>query len=91
MDYEDEEEELDEEFDFDDEEEEDYEEFDEDDEYDEDYDEDYNEYEKNFDFYDEDEEIIEDKIDKIIKNSRKGTINTKNKKEKGLFGKLFKK
>ena len=92
FDYEDEEEEPDEEFDFDDEEEEDYEEFDEDDdEYDEDYDEDYNENEKNFDFYDEDEEIIEDKIDKIIKNSRKGTINTKNKKEKGLFGKLFKK
>lgn len=55
------------------------------------YDENFDFNEEEFEFNEDDEEIIEDKIDKIIKNSRKGTINTRNKKEKGLFGKLFKK
>ena len=67
--------------------------------YDDDEDEDY------FDYDDEDEddeddeekmiidddEITEEKIDQIIKNSRKGKKRKEGKQEIGLFGKLFKK
>ena len=66
-----------------------YEEYDDDEYYDEDeyYDDDEYEDEDNI-MIDDGDEITEEKIDQIIKNSRK---NKKKKEEKGLFGKLFKK
>ncbi len=66
-----------------------YEEYDDDEYYDEDeyYDDDEYEDEDNI-MIDDGDEITEEKIDQIIKNSRKGK---KKKEEKGLFGKLFRK
>ena len=66
-----------------------------DDEYydDEDYYEDYedDEYDEE-EIIEEDDDITEEKIDQLIKNSRKSNKKRKdNKQEKGLFGKLFKK
>lgn len=68
------------------------------DDYDDDEDDDYY-YDDDYDDEDLDEEIIEDdedelteeKIDQIIKNSRKGKKKKEGKQELGLFGKLFKK
>jgi len=40
---------------------------------------------------DDEDEITEEKIDQIIKNSRKGKNRKDGKQEMGLFGKLFKK
>ena len=40
---------------------------------------------------DEEDDITEEKIEQLIKNSRKGNKRKQNKMEKGLFGKLFKK
>ncbi len=76
-----------------DEEEYDDEEYNEDDD-EEDYDEE--EYEDDeegyYDDEDDDDELVEDKIDKIIRNSRKmATKKYENKGNKGLFNKLFKK
>ena len=39
----------------------------------------------------DDDEITEEKIDQIIKNSRKAKKRKEGKQEIGLFGKLFKK
>ena len=85
---------------FDDEEESNYDEYDEDDEY-EDEDLEYDdEYEYDDDEFDdqEQEEIIEDdgeiteeKIDELIRESRKEKSKKNEKQEKGLFGRLFKK
>ena len=66
-----------------------------DDEYydDEDYyeDDEDNEYDEE-EIIEEDDDITEEKIDQLIKNSRKSNKRKKdNKQEKGLFGKLFKK
>ena len=66
-----------------------------DDEYydDEDYyeDDEDNEYDEE-EIIEEDDDITEEKIDQLIKNSRKSNKKRKdNKQEKGLFGKLFKK
>lgn len=59
---------------------------------------DEDDYDDDDDYDDEDEGIIEDdgeiteeKIDQIIKESRKGKNKKKDKQEKGLFGRLFKK
>ena len=67
---------------YDDEEDEDYFDYDDEDEDDED------EEEK---VIIDDDEITEEKIDQIIKNSRKGKKRKEGKQEIGLFGKLFKK
>ena len=85
---------------FDDEEESNYDEYDEDDDY-EDEDLEYDdEYEYDDDEFDdqEQEEIIEDdgeiteeKIDELIRESRKEKSKKNEKQEKGLFGRLFKK
>ncbi len=69
---------------------------DEDVEYDEDdydYDE-YNEYEDDEEqegIIEDDGEITEEKIDQLIRDSRKGKTKKNDKQEKGLFGRLFKK
>ena len=93
----DEEDETDEYYDEDD----DYEEYDDKD--DGDYEEDYDDIEDDYEDETEDEEILikddenddeltEDKLDEIIKNSRKkASINKEKNNSKGLFGKLFKK
>ena len=65
-------------------------------EYDEDdydYDE-YNEYEDDEEqegIIEDDGEITEEKIDQLIRDSRKGKTKKNDKQEKGLFGRLFKK
>ena len=65
----------------------------EDDEYEEDeYEDDEYEDDEYEDEYEEDDEFVEDKIDKIIENSRKmATKKYDDKSNKGLFNKLFKK
>ena len=71
------------------------------------YEEDEEEYEDEGDYYyddeddeetedfilnnEEDDDITEEKIEQLIKNSRKGKKRKENKMEKGLLGKLFKK
>lgn len=75
-----------------------------DDEYDDEYEDDdeYNDdielqfdddYEDEYDDEDteEDDEITEEKLDNMIRKSRKNKKNTNKKEEKGLFGKLFRK
>lgn len=82
----------------------DYDDYDDEDEYDDDYDDDdeYNDdielqfdddYEDEYDDEDteEDDEITEEKLDNMIRKSRKNKKNTNKKEEKGLFGKLFRK
>lgn len=78
--------------------------YDDEDEYDDDYDDDdeYNDdielqfdddYEDEYDDEDteEDDEITEEKLDNMIRKSRKNKKNTNKKEGKGLFGKLFRK
>ena len=71
------------------------EDYDDEDVYDDDYedyygdDEDYEDDEE--EMIDDEDEITEEKIDQIIKNSRKGKNKKDGKQEMGLFGKLFKK
>ena len=82
----------------------DYDDYDDEDEYDDDYDDDdeYNDdielqfdddYEDEYDDEDteEDDEITEEKLDNMIRKSRKNKKNTNKKEGKGLFGKLFRK
>lgn len=82
----------------------DYDDYDDEDEYDDEYEDDdeYNddielqfddEYEDEYDDEDteEDDEITEEKLDNMIRKSRKNKKNTNKKEEKGLFGKLFRK
>lgn len=82
----------------------DYDEYYEDDDYDDEYEDDdeYNDdielqfdddYEDEYDDEDteEDDEITEEKLDNMIRKSRKNKKNTNKKEEKGLFGKLFRK
>ncbi len=81
-----------------------YEDDDYDDDYDDEYEDDdeYNDdielqfdddYEDEYDDEDteEDDEITEEKLDNMIRKSRKNKKNTNKKEEKGLFGKLFRK
>lgn len=78
--------------------------YDDEDEYDDEYEDDdeYNDdielqfdddYEDEYDDEDteEDDEITEEKLDNMIRKSRKNKKNTNKKEEKGLFGKLFRK
>lgn len=82
----------------------DYDDYDDEDEYDDEYEDDdeYNDdielqfdddYEDEYDDEDteEDDEITEEKLDNMIRKSRKNKKNTNKKEEKGLFGKLFRK
>ena len=62
--------------------------YEEDDDYYDDYDED--DLEEDI-IIDEDGELTEEKIDQIIKDSRRGKNKKEGKQEKGLFGKLFRK
>ncbi len=67
--------------------------YDDDEYYDEDYydDDDYDEYSEDDDYDYYDDELTEEKLDKYIERSRKNKKNSKEDKEKGLFGKLFRK
>ena len=70
--------------------------YDEDSDYDEYYeDDDYDDYDDEDEYDDEDteedDEITEEKLDNMIRKSRKNKKNTNKKEEKGLFGKLFRK
>lgn len=68
-----------------------YDEYEEDDE-DEEYYNEENDQEIDEYGYEEDDEIVEDNIDRIIRNSRKQAMQkTEEKNAKGIFGKLFKK
>lgn len=82
----------------------DYDDYDDEDEYDDEYEDDdeYNDdielqfdddYEDEYDDEDteEDDEITEEKLENMIRKSRKNKKNTNKKEEKGLFGKLFRK
>lgn len=82
----------------------DYDDYDDEDKYDDEYEDDdeYNDdielqfdddYEDEYDDEDteEDDEITEEKLDNMIRKSRKNKKNTNKKEEKGLFGKLFRK
>ena len=78
--------------DYDDEDE--YDEYEDDDEYNDDIELQFDDdYEDEYDEEDteEDDEITEEKLDNMIRKSRKNKKNTNKKEEKGLFGKLFRK
>ena len=64
------------------------EEYDDEDDYDDYYDDDEEDEDETID---DEDQITEEKIDQIIKNSRKGKNRKDGKQEMGLFGKLFKK
>lgn len=69
-----------------------YDDEDDDDDYDDYYDDEDEDYEDDEEeMIDDEDEITEEKIDQIIKNSRKGKNRKDGKQEMGLFGKLFKK
>ena len=65
--------------------------YDDEDEYDDYYDDDEEDEDNEDEMIDDEDEITEEKIDQIIKNSRKGKNKKDGKQEIGLFGKLFKK